>query len=185
MKKLNFKSKNSGFTLLEILLVIGVVAVFGVVVYATLDKVNSANAAKKEVDNLSILRAGIANGYSGQSGYPGLTALVTINGKFAPDSMVNAAGTGLINSWGGAITVTPVKFPSSATANNAFQIVYPLVPAKSCNKFVSDVASSFNRVTIGTTVVKDDSVATTKNLDVAALATQCAVDGVSVTLVAR
>ena len=56
MKNLN---KKSGFTLVEILLVVGFIALAGIGIYTVYSKVQLSNAALTEGKNLDTIRAGL------------------------------------------------------------------------------------------------------------------------------
>ena len=60
MKNLN---KKSGFTLVEILLVVGFIALAGIGIYTIYSKVQSSNTALMAGKNLDTIRAGIKSLY--------------------------------------------------------------------------------------------------------------------------
>lgn len=149
--------KSKGFTLIEILLVVGFIALAGIGVYIVYDKVTTSQSVNAEVRNLDTLRAGIKNIYAASSNYGTAGEIITpiiINAKVAPDIMVN--GTALRSGFGGAVTIAVAGLGTGMT-NNAFNITYSGITADVCSKFVTIAANSFNKVTIGGAPVKDTS----------------------------
>lgn len=174
MKLFNINKKKAarGFTLIEILLVVGFIALAGIGIYVVYNKVQTGNAANTEARNLDTLRAGVKNLYGGTVNYGTLTQTVLLQGRVVPDNMRDATGANIINSFGGTVTVAPATFGGGA-ANNAFTITYPNVPLDVCSKFVTVGGNGFNKVVVGTTTVKDTSAATGNVLDVAGTAAAC------------
>lgn len=184
MKLFNLKKKVArGFTLIEVLLVVGFIALAGIGVYVVYNKVQTGNAANTEARNIDTLRAGVKNIYGGQVNYNGLTETVLLNARVVPDNMRDGStGTSIFNTFGGLVTIAPVAF--NGGTNNAFSITYAKVPADVCAKLVTTGGNGFNRVVVGTTTVKDTSASTGNTLNVAGTATACAADtGAGLTLV--
>ncbi|MCA8354224.1 type 4 pilus major pilin [Burkholderia cepacia] len=177
MKLFNINKKKAarGFTLIEILLVVGFIALAGIGIYVVYNKVQTGNAANTEARNLDTLRAGVKNLYGASVNYANITPAVLLNGRVVPDNMRDAAGANIVNSFGGTVGVAQATYGTGAAANNAFAITYPNVPADVCSKFVTVGGNSFNRVVVGTTPVKD--TATGQILDVTAMTTACNVTG--------
>ncbi len=149
--KLNLK-KSSGFTLVELLLVVGIIALGSVVAYITLPKVQSTSRANAEAANINTLAAGVKNMYAGTNSYRGLLSQtigtdLIIKAKAAPAGMV--VGTTLRNSFGGTVTVEPGQLLGSVPADGSFHITYNGVPDAECNKIVSIVGNNFMRITAG------------------------------------
>lgn len=189
MKNLLIKKKSTqGMSLVELLLVVGLAAIILAGMFVAYNKVQSTNAANTESTNISTLRAGVKNLYGSSTSYNGLTNAVLLNARVVPDNMRDATGavgaTAITNSFGGAVVVTPTTFGTGAQPDNAFQIVYPRVPADVCAKLVVAVAQSFDRVVAGAQTVKDTSAATGNAINVANAATGCNVNGgASITMV--
>jgi type II secretory pathway pseudopilin PulG len=151
--KLNLnKKKNKGFTLVEILLVVGFIALASVGVYTIYSKVQTANSANAESRNLDTIRAGIKNLYGASPNYTGITATVVNQAKITPEAMRDATPAGITNTFGGTVTIDPVNL-GTGTANG-FRITYPLVTDVVCTKLVTTGGAQFDQVTVGTTVIK-------------------------------
>lgn len=173
------KKSNKGFTLTEILLVVGFIALAGIGVYVVYNKVQTGNAANTEARNIDAIRAGVKNIYGATVNYTNLTNKVLLDARVVPDNMrAGNSGTAIINSFGGTVTVAPVTFNAGpGNTNNAFSITYTNVPVDVCSKLVSVAAPGFNKVAIGTgtgTEVKNTAGANGNELDIAAATSNCA-----------
>ncbi len=171
-----------GFTLVEILLVVGFIALAGIGIYTVYTKVQMSNAALQEGKNLDTIRAGIKNLFGGSQNYTNLANPVVNDARITPDAMrpipYNAGETSITNSFGGAVTVVPVSLGTGT--NNGFRVTYPNVPGAVCAKLVTGAGTGWDQITVGATVVKAFG---TGSLNVGTLATQCAGDtgnGVSI-----
>ncbi|MDD2840131.1 MAG: type 4 pilus major pilin [Rickettsiales bacterium] len=150
--KLNLsKIKSKGFTLVEILLVVGFIALASVGVYTIYSKVQTANSANAESRNLDTIRAGIKNLYGASPNYAGLTPAVANNAKITPEAM-RATATTIVNTFGGTVGIAPTNLGTGT--NNGFRITYPLVTDDVCTKLVTTGGAQFDQVTVGATVVK-------------------------------
>lgn len=165
-----------GFTLVEILLVVGFIALAGIGIYTVYTKVQMSNAALQEGKNLDTIRAGIKNLFGGSQNYTNLANPVVNDARITPDAMrpipYTAGATSITNSFGGAVTVLPVTL-GGAGLNNGFQITYPQVPGAICSRLVTMLDKNIEQITVAGTVVKPYG---TGNLNVVLLATQCAQD---------
>lgn len=157
MKSISFNRNNAkGFSLIELLLVLGVLAILLVAAFVVYPQVRDRNQANAEVSNLTSIKANINNLYAARGGlYTGLTTDVANAARAFPQSMnggVYAAGTAISSSWGGTVT-TAVNAAAVAgiPANRSFNITYTNVPAGVCLGLVSGAAANFQSVVVGTT----------------------------------
>lgn len=179
--KINKKKVARGFTLVEVLLVVGFIALASIGVYIVYNKVQTGNAANTEARNIDTLRAGVKNIYGGSTNYNGLTTQVALDARIVPDSMrTTATGAGAItNSFGGQVTLASAPF--NGVADTAFAITYNNVPGDVCSKLTTTAGAGFNIVTVNGSSVKDTSKATTgNNLNVATTASSCKADSTNI-----
>jgi len=175
--KLNFKKKNKGFTLIEILLVVGFIALASVGVYTIYSKVQVSNNANAESRNIDLIRAGIKSLYASQTNYNALTPTIVNNARITPENMKLTAAT-IGNSFGGSVDIAPIGV--NGGANNGFRITYDKVPGPVCTKLASAAAAQFDAVTAGGSAVKVFGV---NSINVANLTTGCNSDtGAGVTM---
>ena len=182
MKNLRTQNKK-GFSLIELLLVLGIIAALAITAFMIYPKVSSSNNAQTESSNINTIKASLASLYSSSPDYTGLTTDVGIKSKIFPDTMVNTAGTAALNTFKGAVTLGVSKDSPSGADNSAFTITYAAVPAAECVKIVSAVASNFYKVTVGGTAVKDNKGSGTTGavaVDVAKLTAACAAGNTSI-----
>jgi len=152
MIKLN--SKNKGFTLIEILLVVGFIALASVGVYTIYSKVQLSSAANTESRNLDTIRAGVKQLYGASSAYDTVTNTVVNAGRLTPENMKTAGdNTKITNSFGGSVVLAPANLGGGT--NNGFTITYNNVPGAVCSRLVMTGGSQFDRVLIGGSVAKE------------------------------
>lgn len=170
MKLFKNKKQDKGFTLVEILLVVGFIALAGIGIYTIYSKVQVSNQANTESRNLDTLRAGVKSLYGGRPNFTGLTNTVANQARVTPDSMrTPASDTAITNTFGGAVDVLATSLNGSA--GSGFSITYPVVPSAVCTKLVTSAGVQFNQVTVDGTVVKKFGV--NDPIDVATVATTC------------
>ncbi len=184
--KLNLRKNNAkGFSLIEILLVVGFVALASVGVYTIYNKVQITNQANQEARNIDLIRAGVKSLYGSKTNFGTVTNTVVNQGRITPENMRDAGDSSLIyNSFGGAVTVAPGSLGTGGAPNNAFIITYNAVPAAICIKLASAGGAQFDQVSIGadivTGVVKAYGV---NDIDVVNITTLCNGDtGAGVTI---
>lgn len=187
MKLFNLKSKKAakGFTLIEILLVVGFIALAGLGVYIVYNKVSAGGQANTEARNLDTLRAGTKTLFGGASNYGTVGSplnSVLNDARVTPDSMrvipYAAGATAINNSFGGTVTVAPIALGSS-TLGNGFSITYTGVPGAVCAKLATTAGASFDQVSVavGTTATGGNvKKFGSGELKIAALTTACAGD---------
>ncbi|ACX87546.1 PilS domain protein [Pectobacterium parmentieri WPP163] len=150
MVLLKNRKYRKGFSLLELILVLGVIAGLIVSAFIVYPKVQAAQRAEAEVKNISTIKAGIKELYSSSAGYDGLTTDVLVKAKVFPDNMlINDNGTiKPVNSFKGDITVIPIADNQAGIGSYGFTIRYNNVPSAECMKIVTALQSGFSRVII-------------------------------------
>lgn len=171
MTLLKKKKASKGFTLVEILLVVGFIALAGIGIYTIYAKVQISNQANQESRNLDTLRAGVKSLYASRPNFTGITNLVANNARVTPDNMRTEVATEIVNSFGGTVTVEPVTLGTGGNANNGVRIIYEAVPSAVCSKLVASAGVQFNSVKVDGTEVKE--FASNAALDVATAVASC------------
>ena len=172
---MKYKNKKV-FTLVEILLVVGFIALASLGIYMVYAKVNKANLALQESKNINVIKAGIKNLYGASQGYNGLNNSVLNDARATPDSMrvvpYTSPDSTITNTFGGAVLITPTVL-GGAGLNNGFRISYAKVPGEVCSKLVPMMDKNIEQITVNSVIVKAYG---TGNLNIATLATNCGAD---------
>ena len=185
MKKIvllkNRKSKK-GFSLLELLLVLGIIAALVVAAFIVYPKVQASQRAQAESNNIATIQAGVKALYTSASSFTGLTNSVAVQAKIFPDNMLSGSGSSAtpINAFKGNVVVASADTGPSAATGSSFTITYSNVPAAECTKIITAAAGNFYTAGVGTA---GNVKAAGEVLDVAKTATQCQNGGNSNTLI--
>lgn len=172
MVLLNSKRKSKkGFSLLELLLVLGIIAALVVAAFIVYPKVQASQRAQAESNNIATIQAGVKALYTSASSFTGLTNTVAVQAKIFPDNMLSGTGNTAkpINAFKGNVMLAAAATGPSSAAGSSFTITYSNVPAAECVKIATAAAGNFYIATVGTKVVK----AAGGMLDVAATASAC------------
>ena len=187
----NKKSKK-GFSLLELLLVLGIIAALVVAAFIVYPKVQASQRAQAESNNIATIQAGVKALYTSASSFTGLTNSVAVQAKIFPDNMLSGSGSAAkpINAFKGNVTLAADKTGPSGADGSSFTITYSNVPAAECTKIITAAAECTKIITAAAGNFYTAGVGTAGNvkaagevLDVAKTATQCESGGNSNTLI--
>lgn len=172
MKSLNFnRNTTKGFSLIELLLVLGVLAILLVAAFVVYPQVRDRNQANAEVSNLTTIKANINNLFASRGGnYSDLDEGVANQARAIPTSMNGGdfpAAAPITSSWGASVSITPTTY--NGNANRAFEITYANVPEGVCLGLVSGAGGNFVDIEVGGATVFNDNV-----FDPVAATTRCA-----------
>ncbi len=170
-----------GFSLLELLLVLGIIAALVVAAFIVYPKVQASQRAQAESNNIATIQAGVKALYTSASSFTGLTNSVAVQAKIFPDNMLSGSGSAAkpINAFKGNVTLAADKTGPSGADGSSFTITYSNVPAAECTKIIT-AAGNFYTAGVGTA---GNVKAAGEVLDVAKTATQCESGGNSNTLI--
>ncbi|GKW19627.1 hypothetical protein PEC302107_13560 [Pectobacterium araliae] len=176
------KSKR-GFSLLELLLVLGIIAALVVAAFIVYPKVQASQRATAESNNIATIQAGVKSLYAAASSYSGLSTPIAYQAKIFPDNMLN--GSVPVNAFKGNVVIGTSTDSPSGAANSAFMITYLNVPASECAKIVSGVGANFYSVAIGTgaaALTSGNVRKASSDIDMARVASMCDTGGNSNTI---
>lgn len=153
----NLLKKKKGFSLLELMLVLGIIAALIVSAFLIYPKAQSAQRATAEAKNIATIQAGVKTLYAGLASYTGLNNTAALGAKVFPDIMISGTGTSatVLNSFKGSVTLAPAATGPSGVAGSSFTITYTGVPNNECTKIIATTAESFYMASVGSTTVKD------------------------------
>lgn len=176
------KKCKKGFSLLELLLVLGIIAALVVAAFIVYPKVQASQRSQAEANNIATIQAGVKALYTSASSFTGLSTTVAVQAKIFPDNMLSGSGTAVkpINVFKGNVIVAAAATGPSAVAGSSFTITYSNVPAAECVKIVTAAAGNFYTTGVGTA---GNVKAAGGILDVAKTASQCQSGGNSNTLI--
>lgn len=146
MKKILIKSnKNSAFTLIELLLVVGIIAIGSIVAYYVYNKVLPAQKAQAELQSLNTIRSSLETQWN-KAGYVNLDSDYAIATNIVPQKMITASNT-LVNEFGGDVHLGWYN-GLDTTVNTIGYIWSYSVPTEACVSIVSKAYSSWHGIMI-------------------------------------
>jgi hypothetical protein len=179
---------HKGFSLIDLLLVLGVLAVLLVAAFVVYPQVRDRNQANNEASNVRTIQsnirglfwsrgryAGVGNGRGAAAGPDkGIANAARVfpatmnNGDYSRDADVTSSWGGLVWVWQRpAVTLPSGSYPAART----FGLLYEAVPSSVCVPFVSAVASGFVGI-----AVNSQEVLTAEGLDINRLTESCGAD---------
>jgi type II secretory pathway pseudopilin PulG len=145
--------KTKGYTLIEILLVTGFIAVATIGVYTIFNKAKDISIANDEAKIVDHFRTEIARMYENSPSYTGLDNIAVNTAKVTPINMTTANPNEIFNKFGGTVTINPITY--SGVTDSGFRITYPNIRIASCSYMVLSLMGGFNSITVNGTVVKN------------------------------
>jgi len=150
--------RNQGFSLIELLLVLGVLAILLVAAFVVYPQVRDRHQANAEAVNLASIKAAVINLYASKGSYAGLKNDVANQARVVPASM-NGGDYGptvaLKSSWGEDITIgavsSQINVPFVVPGNRSFRIIYTKVPKTICLNMVTAASGNFFKITVNGT----------------------------------
>lgn len=138
-------SLSKGFSLIELLLVLGVLAILLVAAFVVYPQVRDRNQANKEIVNMAAIRANVNNLYASKpSNYTGLTNQVALAAKVFPADMAPPGATQATSAWGRPVEVTS----DNPSGQRFFRIRYLGMSSNLCTLILPSVAKDYEEVVL-------------------------------------
>jgi prepilin-type N-terminal cleavage/methylation domain-containing protein len=168
---------SQGYTLIELLIVLAIIAALIVGAFYLYPKVQASRSANAEAVILQSFQANMKSLFT-TGDYQKVTNIVTTEAGMWSNQMIGATPSATITTeWGTLATVLPSTaeggVPTAGQAAQYFVVTYPGVPSDVCQKLVPALVGSWEKVTVGTTVVQDLNAAPAVQYDPSALASSC------------
>ena len=144
-----------GVSLIELMLVAGVIAVGTAAVLLVYQNVSASSKLNNESKNLSDLTQKITTSYAASGNFSGLTTESAQQENLFPSAMVASGSNEVTSGWGTPVRVlaTSVNINGVSRNNGGFVIAYDRLPAKACVDLISDAAPRFGDIRVGGTSV--------------------------------
>ena len=144
------KKNRQGYSLVEILLAVGLVTILSVGGYAFFGLNSSSAQARAEQNRIHEIALGVESSYGATGGYGGITTAKVLQDKLV-DNQLLQEGT-LKTNWGQSISITPQTI---AKSNDGFMVTYPATPSEVCVKLVPALSTRAYRITVNNVRVQN------------------------------
>lgn len=151
------KKNKKGFSLLELLLVLGIIAALIVGAFIVYPKVRSSQQAEAESKNIATIKANLLALYAPVADVTGVNNTVGINAQIFPDNMLIKTGgtvSDVVNSFKGKVTLSSTNYASMGKV--FINVSYAGVPQDVCAKLVSAVSGTMDQIVIAGNTIKSD-----------------------------
>lgn len=134
-----------GYSLLELVLVLGIITALIVGAFIVYPKVSSTMRVNKELKNISTVINGLSNIYKGKTDLSGISTVVAINAKLIPDDMLIPGNSAYFkNTWGGMVSIgSNSTSTGTATVWDTIELYEYSIPSSDCAKFVKAIYDEF------------------------------------------
>lgn len=147
MPSLSFRSSQRGFSLIELLLVLGVLAILLVAAFVVYPQVRDRNQANQTIVALSSIRANVNNLYASRPGsYAGLDQQTAINARVFPSNLLSGSGedTTATSAWGGGLEVSA----DNPSGQRHFRVRLNGMSSNLCTLIVPSVVQNYEEVAL-------------------------------------
>lgn len=142
-----------GFGMIEVGLALLIIALGVIFAVSQYNSSRSDSKSQNEVADITRLLAKAQDAYSSLPDYSGVTTAVLINNNVFTSRWVNAARTGVVNNYNGAVTAAPATLVNT---NDSIAFTSVSYDRDACSNIPSKMANATRRMDINGTTVKPD-----------------------------
>lgn len=151
MKNLN--KKKNGFSLIELLLVLGIIAALAITVFMIYPKVATKNNVRDEVNNINAILSGTIALYSSMPTFDGVSNKNLIESHVFPEVMLSSAKDDVVlNGFKGLVEVAPSK-----DFDGKLEIKYTNVPSEACVNMTTSLLPQFSVIKVNNVTIKHEN----------------------------
>lgn len=165
--KFSLKKRQSGFTLVELGIVVAIAAIIIGIGLVVVPSILASTRANAEISELPTITTKIQRAFANQPNFANITQATVAGLNVFPPS--NVSGTTITNRFGGAVTVAKNTLVAT-TPDDTVAITSAQIPTAECLQIGQGVEGSMRQIQVGGVVVKDDGKSAA---DPAKLATEC------------
>lgn len=145
---MQYRNQQAGFSLVEILLVLGIIAILAIAAFIVYPQAQDSNRANTAQTNLISMAAGIKNLYGSTRDYASLTTELANKAGVVPTSMNggNPDAAGITSAWSAPVDIGPGAVDATTGAAPTFTITFQDMPGTICAKLVPGVMQNFKKV---------------------------------------
>lgn len=167
MNLFNLKNRKKGFTLVEILLVVGIVSIMSVGIYVKYKSMAMNNRVQLETQDLYAIGNKITSAYQSSSSLATLSNTTAIAGGLVPTELINTPN--IVSRFGGTLTLSPV----TVAAISGYEIKINSITTDSCGLIgASKFANQADEVWVNGVSMKTTGTSLT-GANVAAITSAC------------
>lgn len=160
------QKKQRGISMVELTLALIILSVLAGAAYYAFQENSRKNEVKEAIALATTIAGELRSKFGTNNMYGNVTTAVSVQSRAIPEQFRITGTNTAQNSWGGAITTTPVTLTAT---NDAISLSFANVPQDECMDIVIGTQQTGRRISVAGTVVKP----TDTTLNLATLATQC------------
>lgn len=130
---MNFK-KSFGYTLVEIIVVVGLISLIASLTVAKYKNSNFNNNVQSQINDIEIIGDRITNAYQNSGNIAGLSTTSAIANKLVPDELIN--GTNVNTRFGDSLTILGTTV-ATVPVSQAFRITLNNIDSQICSKLAT------------------------------------------------